>query len=206
MGAWMGRVKQSISKRGSLKWIQKAINQKPPRKLDDLILPKLNRAKRVTWSSPLSSDDYAEYTDGDFLCKVGEPNMRSELETFWPNGGPHWDALGRSDTGDIILVEAKAHIAELCSSPSEARLASRKIIQAALSETVSHLGAKPRAEWTEVFYQLTNRLAHPHFLRKHGLKAWLILLNVYRRFRNARSVQATRMGGGIQSRLACAWN
>jgi hypothetical protein len=46
----MGRVRQSVGKRGSLKWIQKAINQVPPRKLDELILPNLKGARSITWS------------------------------------------------------------------------------------------------------------------------------------------------------------
>ncbi len=43
---------------------------------------------------------------------------------------------------------------------------------------MSYLGANPRAPWTEIFYQLTNRLAHLYFLRTHGQKAWLVLVNV----------------------------
>jgi hypothetical protein len=31
--------------------------------------------------------------------------------------------------------------------------------------------------WAEGFYQLANRLAHLHFLRKNGVKAWLVLIN-----------------------------
>jgi hypothetical protein len=67
----MGRVKQSIGERGNLKWIQKAINRTRPRKLDELILPKLSGAKSIAWSSPLSSDDHAEYRDEAFLKKIG---------------------------------------------------------------------------------------------------------------------------------------
>lgn len=31
--------------------------------------------------------------------------------------------------------------------------------------------------WTGTFYQLANRLAHLYFFRKHGIKAWLVLIN-----------------------------
>jgi hypothetical protein len=46
-----------------------------------------------------------------------------------------------------------------------------------LKETASHIGAKPLVPWTKGFYQLANRLAHLHFLRKNGVKAWLVLTN-----------------------------
>jgi hypothetical protein len=84
----MGRVRQSVGKRGSLKWIQKAINQVPPRKLDELILPKLKGARSITWSSPIAADDHAEYRDGAFLEKIGTSNLTPELSRFWPNLGP----------------------------------------------------------------------------------------------------------------------
>ena len=132
--------------------------------------------------------------------------LLANLSKFCPNRGPQWDALGRSDKGDIVLVEAKAHIDEICSSPSAARPASLKKINAALNMTKSYLGAKPRAKWTECFYQLSNRLAHLYFLRKHGVNAWLILVNLIGDERHARTVLVARMGGGIQSCLACAWN
>jgi hypothetical protein len=86
--------------------------------------------------------------------------------------------LGRSDKDDVLLVEAKAHIAEICSSPAGAGPASMKTIAAALAKTASHLRAKPRAKWTDVFYQLNNCLAHLYFLHKHGLNAWLVLVNL----------------------------
>ena len=122
----MGRVKQSVGERGSLKWIQKAINQAAPRTLVELILLKLKGARIITWSSPISSDDYAEYRDAAFLEKIGASDLTADLSKFWPSRGPQWDALGRSDKDDVLLVEAKAHIAEICSSPSDAGPASRR--------------------------------------------------------------------------------
>ena len=43
-------------------------------------------------------------------------------------------ALARTDREDILLVEAKAHIGEVCSPPSQASDASRQQIEAALKE------------------------------------------------------------------------
>jgi hypothetical protein len=76
-----------------------------------------------------------------------------------------------------LLVEAKAHIGELCSPATQASPSSRKTIERALKDTISYVRAKPNAPWSGAFYQLANRLAHLYFLRKHGLKAWLVLIN-----------------------------
>jgi hypothetical protein len=134
-------------------------------------------ATSLTWVSPVRSEGHAEYRDADFLEKVGVSHLKTDLAAFWPDRGPQWDALACSDAGDIILVEAKAHVGELCSSPTGAGATSLAIIEAALKETADHLGAKPRAQWSQLFYQLANRLAHLYFLRKNGCKAWLVLVN-----------------------------
>jgi hypothetical protein len=173
----MGRFAQPLGERGSLKWIQETINQSPPRKLDQLILAQLKGAQSISWMSPLSSDDHAEYRDSAFLEKIGAGALESDLKAFWPDRGPQWDALGRSNRGDVLLVEAKAHVAEVCSPPCGAGEESRKRIEAALEETAAHLDAKPRVEWSHVFYQLANRLAHLYFLRKHDVEAWLVLVS-----------------------------
>ena len=54
-------------------------------------------------------------------------------------------ALARTDRENILLVEAKAHIGEVCSPPSQASVASRQQIEAALNETASFLNAEPRS-------------------------------------------------------------
>ena len=47
-----------------------------------------------------------------------------------------------------------------------------------LEEVATALGARSaRAAWTDFFYQLANRIAHLHFLRRHGAPAWLVLVN-----------------------------
>jgi hypothetical protein len=154
-----------------------AVNQTSPRTIDNLILPLVGNAASITWRSPLANDDFAEYRDAAFLKKVGAAQLTTALEEFWPPRGPQWDALGRSDRGEILLVEAKAHVRELCSPGSQASHASRKKLQASLEEVSSHLGVLPRAPWIDVFYQLANRIAHLYFLRKNGEKAWLIVAN-----------------------------
>ena len=145
--------------------------------LDDLIIPNLPSAGSITWLSPLCEDQYAEYRDRAFLERIEATWLARELEAFWPRRGPQWDALASCDDGSVLLIEAKAHIKELCSPASQASPSSRERINNSLRETASFIGATHRDAWSEIFYQLTNRIAHLYFLRKHGVKAWLVLVN-----------------------------
>jgi hypothetical protein len=173
----MGRFPQPSGTRGSLKWIQRAVNGRWP-SLDEPILASISGAKSIAWVSPREHDDFAEYRDIAFLEKLGVSELAAGLQTFWPSRGPQWDALGRTDNGALLLVEAKAHIAEMCSSGTGAGEVSRARITARLEEVATALGARPnRAAWTEFFYQLANRIAHLHFLRRNGAPAWLVLVN-----------------------------
>lgn len=173
----MTRVVQSLGTKGSLRWIQQAVNDGWA-SLDEPILARLPGATTIGWRSPMRDDDFAEYRDGDFLNRVGLSNLRSALKDFWPERGPQWDALGVSDRGDVLLVEAKAHIAEMCSPGTAAGPASFKRIHQALVACATNLGARAsRAAWTDQFYQLANRIAHLHFLREQGVPAYLVLVN-----------------------------
>lgn len=135
-------------------------------------------ASRIEWSSPVVDDEFAEYRDASFLQRLGLARLAPALGEFWPARGPQWDALGRTDRGDVLLVEAKAHVGEICSPPSQASAASREKIALRLEETAAALGVRAgHAPWIEHFYQLGNRLAHLHFLRTAGEPAWLVLAN-----------------------------
>src|SRR3974377_1571035 len=111
----MIRFPQPEATRGSQKWLQRAVNQKPE-VLNSLILPKMNGAASLSWRSPLVDDEYAEYRDSGLLKQIGTVQLTRELGKFWPDRGPQWDGLATSDQDDVLLVEAKAHIEELCSS------------------------------------------------------------------------------------------
>lgn len=74
----------------------------------------------IKWISPKSSDHFYEYRD-DFIRGLNIENINlSDIETklrkFWPKNGPQWDGLavveGRECKKGVLLVEAKAHIAE----------------------------------------------------------------------------------------------
>jgi hypothetical protein len=169
------RVEQPAGTRGSLKWIQEAVNGRPEL-LNERILPLLPGAKAVEWLSPLQDDHFAEYRDASFLERVGEPGLIAALREFWPDRGPQWDALARSDRGHVLLIEAKAHIREMLSPASAAGPASKERIEGAFASVISDFGAKPKAAWTECFYQYANRLAHLWFLRRNGVLAKLVLV------------------------------
>lgn len=173
----MGRFTQPPGKRGSLRWIQQAVDQKWA-SLEQPVLNMLPSARSIRWQSPLLTDCYAEYRDGAFLDRIGLSDHKQALAEFWPAGGPQWDALGVTDQGQVLLVEAKAHIAEMCSSGTAAGPESRAKIAERLNACAGALGAsRHRAPWTDHFYQLANRYAHLHFLRGRGVNAYLVFVN-----------------------------
>ncbi|MFL6728189.1 MAG: hypothetical protein ACJ8FS_16990 [Sphingomicrobium sp.] len=172
----MTRVAQPEGIRGSLKWIQRAVNERWPT-LEEPIRAALG-SRSIDWHSPLRQDDFAEYRDGDFLELVGQARLRWELSKFWPSRGPQWDALGVTGDGKVILIEAKAHVGEMCTSATQASAVSRELIVSSLAACAVRLKARAgHAEWSEHFYQLSNRLAHLQFLLDHGVPARLVLVN-----------------------------
>jgi hypothetical protein len=64
----MARIPQGPVIRGSQKWIQKLVNEKPDL-INSLIKIQLQLAEtgEITWYSPLAEDEYAEYSDEGFL-------------------------------------------------------------------------------------------------------------------------------------------
>jgi len=178
----MSRHPQAEVTTRSQKWLQILVNERPD-VLQRALPPALGP---VEWLSPLKADDYAEYRDASFVELLGIELRQRPLRDFWPKGGPQWDALGRTAEGDFILIEAKAHIAEMASPPCGAKdKASKERIAASLAEVKRRLAPGNRADWSRTYYQYTNRLAHLYLLRTlNGLPAWLVFLH----FVNARDV------------------
>jgi hypothetical protein len=171
----MSRFTQKAGVNGSLKWIQRAVNADQPI-LDAHILRHIPAASRIEWRSPIADDSYAEYRDAAFLERLGLSKLAGELREWWPERGPQWDALALTDKGDVLLLEAKAHVSELFSSCA-ASPPSREKIEAAFMLAMGACKAKPRSSWCDSFYQLANRITHLHWLRKKGTPAWLVLVN-----------------------------
>jgi hypothetical protein len=164
--------------RGSQKWMQIAVNQKPD-VLDSVMSTPLSLPpdEQLTWLSPLERDGCKEYADQAFIDLLGVELTERRLSDFWPKGGPHWDALGKTTKGRLLLVEAKAHIPEVVSPPSAATASSLKRIRESLEEVRRYLGVRKDVDWSGWFYQYTNRLAHLYLLRElNGLPAELVFV------------------------------
>jgi len=135
------------------------------------------------WVSPLESERFAEYRDGQFLAALGLSRLHDGLAEFWPEGGPRWDGLAivnnpaRSDGLAYLLVEAKSYPEVAFGPGCRAQPDSRRAIETALRATRTWAGADESADWQGRLYQYANRLAHVYFLReKGGLATWLVNL------------------------------
>ena len=129
----MSRIPQHQAEKGSQKWIQKLVNEKP-NLLTSSIRTQLDLpdTERITWLSPAAHDEYAEYRDQAFLDLLGIKLTKVSLSDFWPSRGPVWDGLGRSDSGKVFLVEAKSHISEVLSPKTGAGVKSLRQIEKSL--------------------------------------------------------------------------
>ena len=81
----MGRIIQSNGKKGSLKWIQEVVNNKPPlldKPVNNFI--GADKKQKIEWLSPKVDDDYAEYRDRAFLDLLRIKLSKTKLKDFWP--------------------------------------------------------------------------------------------------------------------------
>ena len=165
---------QQLATKGSQKWMQIIVNQKQDT-INQQIQTCLGMAENeeINWRSPLATKNYAEYKDQEFLDALEIQPTKISLSDFWPKSGPRWDALAKSSSGKLILVEAKSHIPELISTCKASKTSMIKI-QTSIEATKKRFGVKIDYDWTKPFYQYANRLAHVYFLRKNGFDAWLI--------------------------------
>lgn len=164
---------------GSQSQIQNYVNECPD-VLDAAISDALSLPMSIRWVSPLRSERYREYQDSAFLRALGLGKLRSELTSFWPKGGPVWDALGvRTESYGVLLLESKGHVPEIFGSGCRAKAKSSvQRIDVSLAATRKWLGVDDRADWKGHLYQSANRLAHLYFFREVAkIDAWLV--NVY---------------------------
>lgn len=171
-------VPASFAAKGSQRWLQVAVNRRP-QVIDEPLraAARLPNSTQITWLSPVESDGFVEYFDGSMCDRLGL-RLTKPLGEFWPAGGPRWDGLARASTGDVFLVEAKAHIGEMVSPASRASEPSRAKITEALRAVQREIApGADEVDWTGRFYQYANRLAHLHFLRQqNGVPAHLVLV------------------------------
>jgi hypothetical protein len=172
---------------GSQRQIQFYVNEQPAI-LNRAIEEAFGHQFRPKWVSPLKAERYREYKDLDFLEALGMGGQGEALKKFWPNGGPRWDALAvvESQSGGVLLVEAKSHLPEMYSGQCKATSPnSLRMIDKAIAKTKNWLNVESLVdsyllkgrERKGHLYQLANRLAHLYFFREVlGIDAWLINL------------------------------
>jgi len=123
----------TFAKRGSQRWLQVAVERAP-----ELLNAPLRQSMglkpdaEIEWLSPIRSEQFSEYRDGWAFQnpRWHLPLKHAPLKEFWPSGGPMWDGIARTKDGQFLLVEAKAHIAEIVSPRSRAKeLARGKLAQ-----------------------------------------------------------------------------
>ena len=170
----MAQFSQPEANKGSQKWIQILVNQK-----NDVINKEIKTSlllpgnETIEWLSPLETEQFKEYKDEEFLVKLGINPESVKLHDFWPKSGPRWDALAKSSSGKLFLVEAKSHIPELISTCTAGEKSMLKIKES-LEATKERFGVKSDYDWTKQFYQYANRIAHINFFREKGYDAWLV--------------------------------
>jgi hypothetical protein len=168
-----------LARAGSQRWIQVAVNSAPEMLLQ-VLRPALGLGVRdhIVWRSPLASHSYREYRDMPSLHRLGIWHLpHRSLCEWWPRGGPVWDALGNTSDGQLIFLEAKAHIGEIFSPPTRATPASHKIIERSLLEARQHYSPSSRASWDSTFFQYANRLAWHYWLHTvNGLPSHMVFL------------------------------
>ena len=171
--------------RGSRRWLQVLVNCRPEMLSDSIAQHLHELPDDIDWRSPLWEDHYAEYRDRSFLDRLAgsmyyraPAQPQQDLAVFWPRFGPQWDALAVTDKGQVLLVEAKAHIPEMVTAPTQARGESAlQQISDSLGRVKSFVNSKAPVDWSTSFYQYANRLAHLYWMREvNGHDAYLVNL------------------------------
>jgi hypothetical protein len=168
-----------FARAGSQRWLQVAVNCAPELLLETLRPAlQLDSNAEIIWRSPLISEGFREYRDTPALRKLGIWHLpHRSLASWWPDGGPKHDALCRISDGSFGMIEAKAHIGEVMSPPTQAVPSSRRLIEKSLNEARQHYAPHSRASWSSMGYQYANRLAWHYFLHVvNGLPARTIFL------------------------------
>lgn len=100
-----------------------------------------------------------------------------QFKKEWPQTGGvmNWDAVAYTDHNEIILVEAKAHTAEL-KSKCGAGVKSYAQIKKLLDDLKENDGINSQEDWLKDYYQMANRMYILELLHRNGIKAKLVNL------------------------------
>ena len=121
----------------------------------------------------------AELKGFEFL--YGRPGLKPHWEDFWPTRGgiQNWDAIGwigAEPQQELLLLEAKAHIAEMKSNCGASPNGGLPKIQRAFDEVKTSVGSNQQADWTRGYYQGANRIAALYFLQKEKVPNRLLFV------------------------------
>lgn len=165
---------------GSQRQIQTYVNTPPLTAiLNEALVAELPALEGTTfeWLSPLAAANYIEYQDAAFWQEIGRPQLAAQATGWWPErGGPCFDALALAHqagcTSTLVLVEAKAHVAEFgpapCGATDETSIA---MIRDAIDHARRQLGSSASSDtWLGGYYQLANRLTWALWLRDHQVE------------------------------------
>jgi len=168
------------NKGGSKDWMQTIINSN---KYSDLrsALDKNIGEGNIEWLSPLEDDNYQEYQLNHRPIADNFNFDKNTFSSWWPfPRQPQWDAIGKTDDGTIILVEAKAHIKE---TRSKCRTTEQSYERIKDSLKKSYHNFSPKVSFDEIlwmkrYYQIANRLFFWDKLQPKN-KTILVFLNFY---------------------------
>ena len=121
----------------------------------------------------------AELKGLEFL--YDRPGLKSKWEEFWPTGrGIHnWDAvgwIGAEPEQELLLLEAKAHVAEMKSDCGAKSSGGLPKIQRSFEEVKTCLVTNPDADWMRGYYQAANRITTLYFVQREHIPARLLFV------------------------------
>ena len=76
--------------------IQIAVNrnrEELERELLDAVPSLAELDPELDWVSPLEDEGFDELWDARLVERMGRSDLVDKLATYWPPGGPHWDAV-----------------------------------------------------------------------------------------------------------------
>ena len=136
-------------------------------------------AEEIAWLDfPASGRVDAEWKG---LAFIKDDGVQAAWRAFWPQGAgiQNWDAVAQvqiEGRPEWLLVEAKAHCAEVTSNCGAKPEGGLEQIRHALDVTKQTLGVEASRDWMNGFYQFCNRLAVLGFLHDRGIAARLLYL------------------------------
>ena len=131
-----------------------------------------NISSNINWLDfRFNGPEDKELLNFDFIESV-----KTEWRQYWACGpaGLNWDAVGITEDGTYVFVEAKANIDEMKSAPGGIEKSKNSNNQV-IAKVINKYGVSKTAEdWNRDIYQLANRLVAIDFLIEKGIKAILV--------------------------------